>query len=400
MSITIQGMEGRDQISQENLLLDAVNRVGRARFGWIAVHIHLSQLRSEHKRDSHIRIALRMFDALVGTYRSQIFLLSNSDVMVLVKDVRLADLDAIVFKLRALFSEDPLTFDDPADGVDRFCTYYDLSRDFGPFFDLCAYLSTQAETRSASGAATGPLPLTPKTLSEVVTAVSTTNIAPFVRRQAVVGVLGGAARICFEEFFVSIGDLRSSVAPQYDLTADRWLFQHLSQTLDTRMLAHLEQSMRFGMPKEISMNLNVMTVLTPAFQEFMDRTKGMLDITVEVQLADVFADFNSYFAARDKLRDAGHKMLLDGISYLGLEFSEPQLFEADMVKIIWSPALADLQKEDRVRQIKDTVLTVGSEKVILARCESDKALRWGLSLGVGMFQGHFVDSHLHAGVGR
>ena len=41
--------------------------------------------------------------------------------------------------------------------------------------------------------------------------------------------------------------------------------------------------------------------------------------------------------------------------------------------------------------MKEIIETLGKEKVILAKCDSDKALKWGVSYGITAFQGPFMD---------
>ena len=38
----------------------------------------------------------------------------------------------------------------------------------------------------------------------------------------------------------------------------------------------------------------------------------------------------------------------------------------------------------------------GAERIILCRCGSAEAVRWGQELGIGLFQGRYVDSRLRA----
>ena len=72
--------------SQEYLLLDYMQRLGRNVDGRMAVHIHLSRLRPQNRQDHHIRIAAATFEGMVQNYEGQIFTLSNSDLFFICKD--------------------------------------------------------------------------------------------------------------------------------------------------------------------------------------------------------------------------------------------------------------------------------------------------------------------------
>src|SRR3546814_3814772 len=84
--------------SQEYLLLDYLQRLGRSLDGRMAVHIHLSRLRPQNRQDHHIRIAAATFEGMVNNYEGQIFVLSNSDLFFICKDAAIADIDAAIMK--------------------------------------------------------------------------------------------------------------------------------------------------------------------------------------------------------------------------------------------------------------------------------------------------------------
>jgi hypothetical protein len=103
---SLPGNPNPDVVTQESLLLGAVERIGRIRQGRIAVHVHLSRLRPQNRQDGHVRIALRMLEPMVNAYRGQMFLLTNSDVVFMLKDANLTDVENMIYKLRALFSKE------------------------------------------------------------------------------------------------------------------------------------------------------------------------------------------------------------------------------------------------------------------------------------------------------
>ena len=126
MSMPMPGGGGPEIVTQESLLLGALERIARIRHGRLALQIHLSRLRPQNRQDGHIRIALRMLEPMVNAYRGQMFLFANSDIVLLLKDPNELDVENMVYKLRALFSKDPLTFADSGDGQDRFCSWFAL----------------------------------------------------------------------------------------------------------------------------------------------------------------------------------------------------------------------------------------------------------------------------------
>ncbi len=105
---------------------------------------------------------------------------------------------------------------------------------------------------------------------------------------------------------------------------------------------------------------------------------------------------DSYFSARDWLRDAGYRVLIDGLSPLSLQFIDPGLFDADFVKIGWSPEFMGDVPKYRMIEMHDIVEHTGFDRVILSRVESDAAVKWGLEIGIQRYQGRYADRIVEA----
>ena len=97
-----------DVRSAESMLRDHVERVRHNRVGRFAVHLHLSGLRPHNRRPYHIRIASRVFDSLLNTQDTQLYVLSSMDLILMCRDVRVDEVDFVVEKVRSLFRGDPL----------------------------------------------------------------------------------------------------------------------------------------------------------------------------------------------------------------------------------------------------------------------------------------------------
>ncbi|WP_254432329.1 hypothetical protein [Magnetospirillum sp. SS-4] len=382
-------------MTSENLLFDAAERVGRIREGRLALHLHLSRLQPANREEGRIRIAFRLFETMVDAYRGQMFLLTNSDIILICKDARISELDSMVYKLRALFSTDPLTYAESPDGQDRFVTYYDLEADYDSFFALCGQMVSSAK-KMAETQRTAPQiqPLDAQTLTSVLERIGATDIAGVVRRQACIVINEKmTAEVAFQEFFMSIADLQKVLAPDVNILSNRWLFQHLSQVLDLRVLSVLQDTGFRKMPAAFSVNLNMATIETPVFQQFEASIRGKAGLVVEFQLLDIFNDLDGFFRARDKLRSHGHKSVLDGMSPVTLQFMDAELFDTDFIKVSWSPDMID---DIKTAEIQHALGPVGFDRVILSRCDTETSISWGLSQGIRMFQGRFLDSMISA----
>lgn len=395
MNATAFGDKPKEIVTSENLLFDAAERVGRIREGRQALHLHLSRLLPPNREEAKIRIAFRMFETMVDMFRGQLFLLTNNDIVLICKDARLADLDAIVYKLRALFSKDPLTYSEAVDGEDRFVTFYDLEGEYDDFFAVCHQLLNEAKKRLAQARNAPPVqPLDARNLTRVLERIGATDIAGVVRRQPCVRITDKmTAEVAFQEFYMSIADLQKVLAPDVNILANRWLFQHLSQVLDLRVLSVLQDAGFRKLPTAFSLNLNMASVESQAFKQFEATIRGKAGLVVEFQLIDIFNNLDGFFRARDFLRGRGHKTVLDGMSPITLQFMDAERYDCDYVKLNWSGDMAD---EVVTSELHNALAPFGFDKVILSRCDTEGAISWGLNQGIQHFQGRFLDSMVAA----
>lgn len=398
-------------VNHEELLVDYARRLQHHLPGRRAVHLHLSLLSAAHRREHHLRIAVGAWETLLRKFDGQLFQLGNNDIVVVTKGASVSEIDQVVLKLRFLFSEDPLV-EGSAESPERtFCTWYELSREYQRFLEMAHEmlarrqaaiardLARQAQAHLGQG---GPVyeapkqPLDPIRLAKLEQGLGSMDLTTMVRRQPVCAVLPGMPPTpVFHEIFVAIAELTKRLMPDVDLAADRWLFQRLTQTLDHRVLsvlADLEAQERLSG----SLNLNIATALSPQFQAFEKRLRSAVQKTMvaEFQVVDVFGDVGTFIFARDYLRDRGWRICLDGLNYLTFPLLAKAELGFDLYKVVWSPELDGELQEQRRRKFQQAVEAVGADKVVLCRCDAQRAIEFGQSIGIRLFQGRLLDAML------
>ena len=125
----------------------------------------------------------------------------------------------------------------------------------------------------------------------------------------------------FSELFISISDLRETLMPGVNLTSNRWLFHHLTETLDKRMLSMLSKTDAITITGEISINANVKTLLSDDFQVFDDNVSASRRgaMVIELQKEDIFSDLPAFLIAREFVQERGYRVLLDGLTMQQLD---------------------------------------------------------------------------------
>lgn len=396
------GVYREPETSEEALLLTRLKRVETNPAGVYAVHVHLSQLRPNNRQPHFLSIAERSFDALVENYEGVVFSLFNADLVLICRNAPVDDTDAAVDKIRALFNEDPLISGDKSDFEDKLSTWYDLSQpeDFSAFAQIANQLAIegkrhrqQQSTEIKAKVENLGVPLNAQNLADINQKLQGTRVADLLREQTCLEMGSeGPGNIVFREHFISVADLKKRIAPDVNLFASPWLFQYLTETLDKRMLAVLANRGVAKATSPISLNLNVNTIMSRDFQNFhkvVDKNAGK--VVIEMQVLDIFADMNTFTYARDMLQERGYRVLLDGLTPLALQFVEPGKLKSDFVKIAWGAEFEGDTETGKMTQMREVIAATGKESVILARVDTENAVKWGISLGVKRFQGYYID---------
>lgn len=396
--------------SPEAMLLQFTERLERHREGRRAVHIHLSRLRPHNRREHHIRIAANSFENLARAHDGQIFMLSNSDILFVCKNVKISDIDQSVVNVRYLFSEDPLTQIDDEIQDAQFCNWYDIEVEYREFRQLAERLNAEQQRRerlieeekqnqTSDKAKPRAAPLQPAQLGQVEDILARAEMSNLMRRQPVCAISGDAPpHVVFYELYVSISELQAQLTPEFSLVSDRWLFQRLTQTLDRRMLTLVANHDDTTIAAYYSINLNVSTLLSPDFLVFDSnlRSSSRGTIVLELPVVDVFSDMGAFIFARNFVRERGYRVCLDGLTHLTAPFIDRERLGLDLIKVYWSQEMLYDPSGLRRETFREMIGRSGPTRVILCRCGSEEAIEYGRALGISLFQGNAVDARLAA----
>lgn len=389
-----------DLSSAEHKLLETLQFLEKKPAGFCALHVHFSQLQPTNRRSDYITIAERAFDLVTLAHNADLFVLGNYDVFLTAPVGKIADIDSALARVKTLFQADPLIHQQTDLGESAFVTWYDLEEDF-PFFKeavVSTALAAKRESLRNGGSALDAEKLTPKNLDQIAKMFRSLDVRPLMRHQSAIQILAnGKGRLLFREYYVSIGDLAKVVAPGYDLTADRWLFQYLTTILDQRILHMLRSQSMDDLPRTVSVNLNLQTIYSKDFQQFDQFVGNQADrLILEFQPVDVFNDLTLFHESRAMLQGRGYKVLVDGLQTLSLDFYDPSLLQADFYKIAWGDRLGATTTQEGVNEMRDLIHSMGADKVIMSHVDSEEAVRFGLQLAIQRFQGFFVDRLVEA----
>lgn len=389
-------------------LLDHLLRLEKYRDGRMAVEIHLSRLTRDNSQDHHLRIALSVLRSSLQGLEGATFVCANTDLFFVGHKTDSAAVRKAVEKQRHLFKDDPLIAAGTQDRTRRFVSTYDLKTDYQDVLRHVRAIVVEEDRQLAerrrqermkeskqAGATRHPLDL--GRLARLEKVLASADISNLIRQQPVCAIAGDMMpKRVLVECFTSIDDLERVLMPGTDMARNRGLFQYLTQILDNRMLAYLKHDHGHRFEHYFSVNLNVASVLSPAFLNFDSNlpvgSRGT--VVLELQQPDVFADLKAFAFARDFVKERGYRICLDGVTRESIAFVDPEKMGIDLVKLHWHDDLPREVGNGAGAEFREALARIGTEHIILHRCESEDAVQFGQSMGIPMFQGHHVDALL------
>lgn len=405
-----QAAENPKGVADEKRLLHDLKRSTSQTKGRWMMRCHLSKLDEKSLSEQALRATETTFNNLVTRQEARFYWQRNNDFVVLFSIDSLDSVRAALIKVRFLFAGDSLLDNaPPAHGTDNdvLSSWWSLDKDHDALMaDVRTLVSAhraptvQSHRRSlGTNGRAGPVrqgaPLTPSLLQRVETALMGADLSSHVRRQGVYAVIGRSVPdAVFTEVFVSIADLREAMLPHVNLASNPWLFQHLTQTLDRRVLAMLTRRDDRTLSQGFSINLNVATILSEDFLRFDDSLSPGSHGTVVIELRseDIFADLSAFFFARDFVRQRGYRLCVDGLNWRTLPFVDPSRLGVDLMKLSWVDDLPQALRGPEGAAAQEVIRRIGPSKIILARCDDDRAISFGQSMGLTLFQGRYLDS--------
>lgn len=393
-------------VKKNTLIFDYLVRMEKDLDNYRAMYLFIHNLQSQKVRTTQRQSLIETFENVIKKSGGEIFGMPNEDMVVVFNKSAHDEMLACLVKIRFMFHDDPLiqkSFDLDSSG---FVKFFELGNGATEFRNVIKAGMENYETvpqTTKGGTMSAPMPsflggqrklrreLTPSMLSKVQKALSMTDFSSLIRRQSVCAVIGKSPpQMLFDEVFVSIADLRDMLLPDVDLTANPWLFQHLTETLDKRVLVSISRHDDGSLTSNFSINLNVSTILSDEFLEFDENINASMrsSIVLELQLVDIFSDVKAFILAKTFAQYRGYKICIDGITVDKLKYIDREQLSSDLIKIIWHPSFMDVICEDK--HFTDYVNKAERARMILCRVDDPQAVEVGNSLGINLYQGRYI----------
>jgi hypothetical protein len=359
------------------------------------VHLHLSLLEAQ---DYSAPFIVKNVLAEVSSKSSffQSFNMSNSDIIILYKGLKLSAITEVCSKIEQVFlSKTSMTRPNPY----KEWSLYSIMELSLNFVNVMRFIESLDQETTKTESTTKP-PITLEEMAKLERSMQMFDLSPFMLNQQVIDLKGddGEEQVYFE-LFISVKALEDRLCPNFDLTANKWLFQYFTAGLDRSVLKSLNYGMDFMAGRRIGININLSTVISSAFVKF-DETLPINyrgNVVLEINKVDMIENLNLYREVVDFAQERGYKICIDALNPFWLTHLDVEYLDCDFAKIFWQQDMRDMDEELR-RVFKEKCEQQSNCTLILARSETVDSLVFAHTHGIRLVQGRAVDNILRKGV--
>lgn len=377
-----------------NLLRSAKGELAGMRL----IHMHLSLLK---EKDPASQTVVRTIVQELATKASylQSFNLSNGDVIVLYKGLKLSGVTDICQKVEHVFlAKTTLT------GANPYKEYslYSIMELTLNFVNVIRFVEELQATAGAQAVGETKPPITLEEMAKLERQMQMFDLSPFLFNQAIANLTPGLQpdeEMEYFELYISIKLLQERLCPDFDITANKWLFNYFTGNLDQSVLKALNHGLSFMRGRRIGININLSTVISTGFVKFDERLpidfRGQ--VVLEISKGDLIENLSLFNEVVDFAQDRKYQIAVDGLNPFWVTNFDLEYLNANYAKIFWSNDM--LEMDPKFEQFFfDRIAEQDRCRFILARCDTISSLVYAKKAGIRMVQGRAVDNILRKGI--
>jgi hypothetical protein len=365
------------------------------------VHMHLSLLENTEFTDTTL-IARVLREIADQSAYLQIFNISNGDLIMLYKGLKFAAVEEVCKKIEALLlSKTRMMGPNPY----KETTLYSILELSLNFVHVIRFLETigKDEESTLTAAAAGPdakPAITLEELAKIDKALTMFDLSPFIFNQPVVNIRNDTEQNKeYFELYISIKGVQDRLAPDFDLLANRWLFNYFTSSLDQSLLRSLNHGLDFIGNESIAININLSTAMSTSFMKFDEKLPAAYrgKVVLEINKVDLIENLSLYRELLDFAIKREYRICIDGLNEFWVTQLDFDSLGCDYAKVFWTSDMLSLDP-DLERAFLDKAGAMGRCKFILARCGTMRGLLYAYKHNIHLVQGRAIDTILRKGV--
>jgi hypothetical protein len=389
----------REQEVDDSKLMALLQSAKKELQGLRLVHLHLGMLENTEFTDTTLIIRVLKEIADQSAYL-QIFNISNGDIIMLYKGLKFSSVEEVCKKIEMLLlAKTRMTGPNPYKEQSLY-SILELSLNF---VHVIRFLENIGKDEAAVlAAAEAKPPITLEELAKIDKALTMFDLSPFIFNQPVLNIRDESDQNKeYFELYISIKGLQDRLSPDFDLMANRWLFNYFTASLDQSLLRSLNHGFDFIGNENFGINVNLTTALSSAFIKFDERLPAAFrgKVVLEINKGDLIENLPLYRELLDFAIKREYRICIDGLNEFWVTQLDFDSLGCDYAKVFWTNDLTTLDPDtERVFLDKISVANQGRCKFILARCGTVGGLLYAQKHGIDLVQGRAIDTILRKGV--
>ncbi len=380
---------------QENVI-DYLRRIKPAGAAFHAVMFNMSKLLPFNREPGKIDVALSEVNRVFVPLRGTVYKLLNHNIVCFVEKQPIISIERAVSQFKRTLPTDPILSDSLK--KDTFCQIYDLGLRWREIDDIIQDIendpSFKVRKQDVDGNSVTMIDrgIDSETLTSLDRIISASDLRPYLKRQSIFWYDGKEKpHKIASHLFLSIQKIQEKLAINESITANIWLFKHLTTVLDKQTLTIMKELLESKSIESLHANINLRTIISSNFYRFFDYYKKQKPLSFCVDIVDYMAHPEAMIFARELLRQKDCRLILGGITSDHIPLLNFEKIPASLFKLKWSNGLAE--NKDLLR---DLIKTFGAYKFILHQCSTEREILAGLECGIEQFQGFGIEKLLAA----
>jgi len=393
------GRPGPDRDADDMKLMALLQSAKKELQGLRLVHLHLGMLENTEFTDTTL-ITRVLKEVADNSAYLQIFNISNGDIIMLYKGLKFGSVEEVCKKIEMLLlAKTRMSGLNPYRETGLF-SILELSLNFVHVIRFLEGLGRGDDAPVPAGTEAKPA-VTLEELAKIDKALTMFDLSPFIFNQPVVNIRNDSDQNKeYFELYISIKGLQDRLSPDFDLTANRWLFNYFTSSLDQSLLRSLNHGLDFIGNESIGININLATALSTSFLKFDERLPPAYrgKVVLEINKVDLIENRMLYQELLDFAIKREYRICIDGLNEFWMTQLDFEALGCDYAKIFWTSELPSMDPDLERAFLDRMAAAQGRCKFIMARCGTVTGLLYAHRNGIDLVQGRAIDTILRKGV--
>lgn len=362
----------------------------------LAIHFYLSELLPYDHQPFQILEIFSRLKQVFAPLAGKAFILKNDDLVYISLNNSMILVERCLSQFRRMLFTD--SFINSNLKSEPFYAFHPLKHKFPEFQEIMTKIDQNPmydnkDLGDLTNAEANKVPLlisgiNLETLSLIENSIKSSDISIFLKREPIVAFDKDCnPTVQSYHYYISLDALQSYLKVNEPLAANIWLFRQIGFYLDRQVLQSLPGFMDQKNVPAINVNLNLRTLVTSTFQNFLRHSTPTKKLTFDVDVVDFMAHPEAFDYALKMLHEKGCHLGLCGLTVHHIDYINFAKLAIDSLKFVWNSNFVN-----NLGKLKGIVEMVGHEKIVLTKCDSETAIQTGILGNVLYFHGRGLDT--------